>query len=533
MDASRLPDWIVLVPPTLVLVSVLTTRRIISSFILGIVSSALVVTKVNFFQATELTLTRLWGNTGLASLQSFESFFGSWNLLIFIFLICLGIIIVLLAESGAAQTYVQLISKRVSTKKEAESASLILSLFFFIDDYFSVLTVGSVMRPLALRHNVHPVKLAFLATAMATPLTIISPVSSWLGEILLQLKQVGIGPAGPKTIIATDPFTVYVSAIPYLLYPLLVIICTWYIVLRGISYGPMKEYDNQELYHEEDTLVVASKASLIDFLLPNVVLVGTVFGTMLYTGGYSYQDGIINALKNASIPQSLFAGGLASLVVCLVYFVWKGILPRKKILPSIKTGFVLMFPSILMLICAWAFGALLKNDLKTGSYIATLVATLLNVEFFPVICFLFAAVISCVVGSAWATIGLMFPIVIDMLQKLLNISANTPLASVELAIPLVGATLSGAVMGVHISIISDNQIMSAASTGANHLEHVKTMAWYVLPIGFASAVGFTVIGLTADPLGLSMALASGALASLVTALLSLELCNYLFGKKRR
>ncbi len=529
-----MPEWIVLLPPLLVIISVLTTRRMIFSFLLGIITSALIVKGGNIIQAAQLTLRHLWQNTGLSKATSVAGFLSSWNLLIFIFLLSLGIIIVLLSESGAAQAYIQLVQKKVKTKKEAESASLILSLFFFIDDYFSALTVGSVMKPLALLHNVHPVKLAFLTTAMATPLTILSPISSWVGEIVLQLKQIGIGPTGPNTVIATDPYTVLVSAIPYLLYPLLLILGTWYIVLRGISYGPMQKYDNYVSPTHPTITTIGKNASLIDFILPIAVLTTTVFCMLLYTGGYTLLGGtnsFTTAIKHSTVHIALFTGGLTSLCVSIIYFCTKGTIPPNKIGPSVKKGFMLMFPSILMLISAWSLGAILKNDLQTGSYIATMVASIINVEFFPVICFLFAALIAWLIGSAWATIGLMFPIVIDMLQELLNIGFNVPLCSVELIIPLVGATLSGAVLGVHLSVLSDNPIMSAASTGANHLEHIKTMAWYVIPIGLVAGLGFTFIGLTIDTLGHNLSLTIAMLGSILLTAALLELCQYLFAKQ--
>lgn len=528
-------DWIVLVPPLLVISCVLLTRRMILSFLLGIVTSALIVTKGNIIQALKLSLSHLWHSTGLEHATSMHGFLSSWNLLIFIFLICLGIIIVLLSESGAAEAYVQLVRRRVKTRIDAQCASLKLSLFFFIDDYFSALTVGSVMRPLAALHDIHPVKLAFLTTAMATPLTLISPISSWVGEIVLQMKQVGIGPVGPHTIIASDPYTVFVSAIPYLLYPLLVIIGTWYIVLRNISYGPMQAYDEWKSPSHQPVSEIGKRASLRDFIIPLVVLIATVNLTMLYTGGFYLfggTEGVTAALKSASVHQALFAGGLVSLLVSMIYFGVKGTIPRAKLVSSMRTGFNLMFPSIIMLICAWSLGAILKNDLKTGSYIATVVSSIMSIAWFPVICFLFSALIAWIIGSAWATIGLMFPIMIDMLQKLLMIAPNTPLSSIELVLPLIGATLSGAVLGVHLSVIADNPIMSAASTGANHLEHIKTMAWYLIPIGLSSAIGFACMGIVATYLSLSSALALGALCSLLLTILFLELGQYFFHKKK-
>ena len=148
------------------------------------------------------------------------------------------------SKTGAADAYAAIARKHVHSKKQAESASLILSCLFFIDDYFSALTVGSVMRPLARHYGVHPVKLAFLTTAMATPLAILSPISSWVGEIMLQLKLVGIGPAGTTTVLVADPYLVLIHSYAYAFYPIMLIIGTWYIVLRSLSYGPMQKYDS-------------------------------------------------------------------------------------------------------------------------------------------------------------------------------------------------------------------------------------------------------------------------------------------------
>ena len=48
---------------------------------------------------------------------------------------------------------------------------------------------------------------------------------------------------------------------------------------------------------------------------------------MLYTGGYYLlggTEGLISALKNAAVHKALFAGGIASLLVSMLYFGIKG-----------------------------------------------------------------------------------------------------------------------------------------------------------------------------------------------------------------
>ena len=65
------------------------------------------------------------------------------------------------------------------------------------------------------------------------------------------------------------------------------------------------------------------------------------------------------------------------------------------------------------------------------------------------------------IGSAWATIGLMFPIMMDLLQSLLHLAPHTPVESVELILPLVGATLLVPSWEC-IFHSADNSMMSAA-----------------------------------------------------------------------
>ena len=76
---------------------------------------------------------------------------------------------------------------------------------------------------------------------------------------------------------------------------------------------------------------------------------------------------------------------------------------------------------------------------------------------------------------------------------------------------LVGAILSGAVCGDHISPISDTTILASAGAGCRHIDHVATQMPYALIVAVCAVVGY----LTAGALGngfLGLAVAAGALA---------------------
>jgi Na+/H+ antiporter NhaC len=445
-------------------------------------------------------LNRLIQNSGLESLASWDAFWASWNLLIFLFLLSLGMLISLLQKSGAADAFIDLAQKKVNNKKSAEKTSLMLSLLFFIDDYFSSLTVGSIMRPLAQACSLNPVKLAFLVSTMATSLTVISPISSWIGEIVLQLRMAGIDETNANSLINADPLYAYIRSIPLIIYAFFTIVGTWYIVLRGISFGPMTYYDTTKSSQNRDTFVKkVTHASIFDFIIPISTLIISIIVGLLGSGHYWLLGGthdLINAFKHSAANQAFFLGGITTLILSIIWLTLRKRITPHNCLQALYAGIWLILPSLIMLTHAWTLGSLLKHDLHTGSYIAHLFCYFITPTLFPVLCFLFAALIAWTIGSSWATMGLVFPIVFDMIRVVEHIALRTTLDQAPIILPIIGATLSGCIFGSHISFISDTPIMSSTSTGANHLAHIRTMTFYLIPISIGTAFAYTIIGIT-------------------------------------
>jgi hypothetical protein len=70
--------------------------------------------------------------------------------------------------------------------------------------------------------------------------------------------------------------------------------------------------------------------------------------------------------------------------------------------------------------------------------------------------------------------------------------------------------------------------MSAASTGANHIDHVKTMAWYVIPVACATGIAYGVLGITIGTVGLFKSLAIAYGVGIFSIVFLLELGQRLF-----
>ena len=82
-----------------------------------------------------------------------------------------------------------------------------------------------------------------------------------------------------------------------------------------------------------------------------------------------------------------------------------------------------------------------------------------------------------------------------MIASLMNWPSAIPIDHAFLLFPTLGAILSGSVAGSQLSPISDIVIMAATSTGAHHMDHVKTMRHYIIPMVIGTGVSFLLSGI--------------------------------------
>jgi Na+/H+ antiporter NhaC len=214
------------------------------------------------------------------------------------------------------------------------------------------------------------------------------------------------------------------------------------------------------------------RGSLWDFLFPTTILASAVVIMLLYTGNATLlcgQRSISQAITHADIFLSLFVASTVAtiLTTCFLLFRKKIILAQ---LPWVAyEGFRLMFNVVAVLILAWAFSTLLKDDIQTGFYVAHKLMGTVHIPLAPIVFFLITALTSLIIGSSWGTIAIMIPFAIPMLTTLLKVPLPTTIEQVPSILPALGAIISGAVIGDHLS--------------------------YIIPIGVSTACAFLMVGL--------------------------------------
>ncbi|MBM3886855.1 hypothetical protein FJ364_02890 [Candidatus Dependentiae bacterium] len=493
-------SWLVLLPPVIVIILATLTRKISWSILAGIITGLLIVHNFSLPVALQDLVVRLQ-QTAVAYVH------------ISAFLLLLAVLVTLLEHSGGAYAYGNFVMKYLKRPEHAEKASLLLSMFFCVDDYFGSLTVGSVMQPLTDKFKIARVKLALLVNGMAAPLVVLFPVSSWVAEIIIQLRQSGIESAGTAgALIQADLLPFYVSTIPFLFYAFLAIAALWFLVISRLSFGLLHKHEEiaqrtGNLFagkmplnkrFTQDDQVNAIHASLADFLFPILLLFLTVFIGILYFGEWTVfggQNSFIYALQKSNVAAALFYGASVTLFVSLLFLLVRRKIRFQSVPRLFYEGFMLMFPSVITLILIWTLSGLLKGDLATGKYLAGLLGTCFQLTYLPMSFFLLAALTATTMGSCWGTIGIYVPIAVPMLVALSGVATPTTVTALPLIVPLIGAIISGAVVGNHLSPISDTMLMSSTSTGAYHIDVVRVQFTFTMPIIAASAIAFLAAGI--------------------------------------
>ena len=472
-----------LLPPIVAIVLALISKEVYSSLFLGCLVGALLYTQ---FAPWDTIVTLVGADYGIVSVLA-----DSGNMGIIVFLVTLGIMVDLMNKGGGSEAFGRWAKKTVHTRCGAQLLTMLLGVLIFVDDYFNCLTVGAVMRPVTESHKISRAKLAYLIDATAAPVCMIAPVSSWAAAVSGYVQSPSI-----------NGIELFLKQIPWNYYCLLTLLMIVVISVLNIDYGSMltHEYNAQvkdDLFTTPERPFAGAddyeapskgKSSVLDLLVPVIVLIAVCIISLVYSGGY-FDGGMtfMEAFSAAEAGPALAIGGLIGCVFTFVYFWLRGAIGFEKSMESVPQGFIQMIAPILILTFAWTLCSFTRNAMYSADFVSNAMANVGDLRMFlPAIIFIIGAAIGFATGTSWGTIGIMAPIVVSVF----NYDAEPILCTIGLA-----AACSGGVMGDHCSPISDTTIMASAGAHCYHLNHVFTQIPYALTVAGVSFVSFILAGL--------------------------------------
>ena len=475
-----------LFPPVVAIALALISKEVYSSLFLGCLVGALLLAD---FDPWQTVVNFIGAGDGVGMINAID-------ISILIFLVVLGIMVDLMNKAGGSAAFGRWAKKAVKSRVGAQLLTMLLGVLIFIDDYFNCLTVGAVMRPVTESHHISRAKLAYIIDATAAPVCMLAPVSSWAAAVASYVPE---GFPGSR-------ISMFLSQIPWNYYCILTLVMVIVISVFNIDYGPMltHEYNAQvknDLFTTEhrpfagadDYEEGAKHSSVLDLLLPVIVLIALCIVGLIWTGGMwdaesdNYHN-FIMSFSDASAGPGLCLGSIVAIVFTFIYYWLRGLIGFEKSFESVPNGFIQMVSPILILCFAWTLCGLCRDDgLQVGTFVENVMANTGDLaKFLPAVIFIVACFIGFATGTSWGTIGIMVPLVCAVFDW----TTQVDLLSIGLA-----ASCAGGVCGDHLSPISDTTIMASAGAHCYHLNHVSTQIPYGITVAAVSFVSFIIAGL--------------------------------------
>lgn len=479
------PGWWSILPPLLAIAMALVFRRVVPALFFGVWLGAAVVAGLTLTGAAEGLFATL-GTYVLGALVD------EGHAAIIIFSLMIGGMVGIISKNGGTKGLVNQIAKFASSPRRGQTATGVLGLAIFFDDYANTLVLGNTMRPITDRLRISREKLAYIVDSTAAPVASLVLVTTWIGyEVGLineALSQIGG--------LSMSGYTVFLESILYRFYPLLALFFVFAIALTDREFGPMlkaerrarrtgkvigddAKVDEAAAGGGELAMKVGIPARAVNAVLPVAVLVVGVLVGLYVTGEGRTLRAIVGS---ADSYAALMGASLVSVLVAAVLSIGQRILSLEETVEAWYAGLKSMLFAMIVLVLAWALSGV-TEVLHTADYLAQVLGAAVPPGLLPTIIFVLAAGTAFATGSSWGTMGILMPLVVPLVWAALQAGQMADPAHYHILYSAVACVLAGAVWGDHCSPISDTTILSSMASGCDHIAHVRTQLPYALSVG--------------------------------------------------
>lgn len=393
----------------------------------------------------------------------------------------IGVLFELFRKAGVLAELARRIAAGKRNRRGVELTTWAMGLAI-IDDYFSPLLSGAIMRPLSDGAAIPREKLAFILDSTTAPVCILVPFTAW-GAYLASLIAAQGGPVGSPD----QALGVLIAAIPYNFYAILMLLFTL-LVCAGVipDFGPMRRAERRvretgqllrpgakPLSETPDVRIDiaagndgGTRASLLlELAVPVLMLLTIGTWTLLATGSVRIVEAFIAADTYLVIVLAL-RGRFRNVV---------------EVADLLVDGARSVAAALLIVALAYALNAV-TGQLGAAEVIIERFASGLNANTLVVLTFVISAVISFATGTSWGTYALMMPVALPVAFEL-SAGAVTPLI-----LKTIAAVAGGGIFGDHSSPVSDTTVLSSVGAGSDHMDHVLTQLPYALLVGGLTAM---------------------------------------------
>jgi len=401
----------------------------------------------------------------------------------------------------------------VESSAGAAMGVFIVGLLIFFDDYADCLIAGYTFMPLMDKYRVSREKFSFIVDATAAPIASVAPLSSWVGfELGLIGDYFTAADVWEEDNIPGD-YISFIKTIPYRFYPLFMLWFMFFTLFLSFDFGPMltaekrakitgkvarqsKENKQDEQLKNEMSELGTSESRPLNAIIPMGVVVFVTLLAYILTGvnncrleglGYTSANIFSEGDSLGALLYGVVLGNLVAFVMSNFQHTDNSDGDKVK-LATLKELFAWYFegvgnlcrPLFGILMFAWCLNGVV-TDMRLGDYMISAIGDSVDIKALPFISFIISGLISLFIGSSWATMSVMFPLIVPLALYISDYDQ-------EATIAVMGTILAGSVWGDHCSPISDTTILSSMATGCDHNDHVWTQLPYAVFVAFFSSI---------------------------------------------
>ena len=397
--------------------------------------------------------------------------------------ILIGILFELFKRAGVLSALAQRMASGTGGRRRVSLSAWAMG-FLIVDDYFSPLLTGAVMRPMSDSARIPREKLAFILDATTASVCILVPFTAW-GAYLASLIAAQGGPVES----VEEGLSVFISAIPYNVYPICMVVFTLLICARVIpDFGPMRSAERRvsetgallrpgarPLISEQDQIDVAAESGreasiLFELAVPVLLLIGFGAATLIKAGSVKIVEAFL----------------LANTYLIAVLTVRRRMTNVAEVAEVITSGAKSVVPALLIVALAYALNAV-TSELGAAEYIVDQFAGLLSENTLVALTFVVASIISFATGTSWGTFALMMPVALPLAMEFSGHELS------PLVYQTVAAVAGGGIFGDHASPLSDTSVLSSVGAGSDHIDHVITQLPYALAMALLTVLIYLVM----------------------------------------
>ena len=454
---------------------IMSLLPLVATLVLAFVTrSALIAMLFGTFSGTLM----LGSAPGVGLNELFQSSLGNADFIwICQIVVLIGILFELFKRAGVLAALAKKFLSAAGHRRSVEISAWGMG-FVIVDDYFSPLLTGAVMRPMSDRAKIPREKLAFILDATTASVCILVPFTAW-GAYIASLIAV----QGASIESADQGLAVFIGAIKYNFYPMLMLVFTLLIATGLVpDFGPMRKAEHRAARtgalirpgakplvtaEVEEALDVAEEREVslvLELLMPVLLLIGVGAWTLIQLGSVKIVEAFMLATSWLFLVLGI-RGSFANL---------------SEVADVIVAGTRSVMEALLIVSLAYALNAV-TTSLGAGQFIIDQFTSDLSPNSLVLIIFILTASISFSTGTSWGAYAMMMPVALPVAFEFTG-------GQIEpLVYQTVAAVAGGGIFGDHASPVSDTTVLSSVGAGSDHIDHVVTQLPYALVIAALTA----------------------------------------------